>query len=68
MRSRSARTLAETIVPRENRHTGKGTAMNDRTSDRTKALDAAAALLATDSDFRVYRRNGRQAIPLLFPE
>ena len=22
----------------------------------------------TDSDFRVYRRNGRQAIPLIFPE
>lgn len=27
----------------------------------------AAALLTTDSDFHIYRRHGRQAIPLIHP-
>lgn len=28
----------------------------------------AAAIFTTDRDFRTYRRNGRQVIPLIFPE
>jgi len=35
---------------------------------RIAELHAEPRVWTTDSDFRVYRRNGRQAIPLLFPE
>lgn len=34
---------------------------------RMAELEAGAVVFTTDSDFRIYRRNGRQAIPLLIP-
>ena len=34
---------------------------------RLSELQDECAVFATDSDFRIYRRNGRQAIPLIAP-
>ena len=34
---------------------------------RMAELHADAVVLTTDSDFRIYRKNGRQAIPLIVP-
>lgn len=34
---------------------------------RMTELDARATLLTLDNDFRVYRRNGRQAVPVIMP-
>jgi len=34
---------------------------------RMSELHAESVVFTLDSDFRVYRRNGRQVIPLLFP-
>jgi len=35
---------------------------------RMTELDARATVLTLDKDFRIYRRNGRQAVPVLMPE
>jgi predicted nucleic acid-binding protein len=35
---------------------------------RMTELDARATVVTLDNDFRVYRRNGRQAVPVLMPE
>jgi len=35
---------------------------------RMTELDARATVVTLDTDFRVYRRNGRQAVPVLMPE
>jgi predicted nucleic acid-binding protein len=35
---------------------------------RLSELHPAARVLTTDSDFRVYRRNGRGAIPVIMPD
>jgi hypothetical protein len=35
---------------------------------RMSELAPRAAVLTLDGDFRVYRRNGRQAIPVIMPE
>jgi hypothetical protein len=35
---------------------------------RMSELHAGARGFTIDSDFKIYRRNGRQAIPLIFPE
>ncbi len=35
---------------------------------RMAAKNSAASVFSTDSDFRIYRKNGRQVIPLLMPE
>jgi predicted nucleic acid-binding protein len=35
---------------------------------RMTELDARATVLTLDNDFRVYRRNGRQAVPVLMPD
>lgn len=35
---------------------------------RMSELDAHASVVTLDSDFRVYRRNGRQAVPVLMPD
>jgi hypothetical protein len=35
---------------------------------RMSEIDASGTLMTLDSDFRIYRRNGRQAIPLLAPD
>jgi predicted nucleic acid-binding protein len=34
---------------------------------RMTELDEAAIVFTTDSDFKIYRRNGRQVIPLIIP-
>lgn len=34
---------------------------------RLSELHGAAMVMTTDTDFRVYRRNGRQAIPRIAP-
>jgi hypothetical protein len=34
---------------------------------RMSELDPAARVLTMDSDFKVYRRNGRQVIPTIMP-
>jgi hypothetical protein len=31
-------------------------------------LHSSSRVFTLDSDFRIYRRHGRQAIPLIFPE
>ncbi len=35
---------------------------------RMTELDARATLLTLDDDFRVYRRNGRQVVPVIMPD
>ena len=35
---------------------------------RMTELDTRATVLTLDNDFRIYRRNGRQAVPVLMPE
>ena len=35
---------------------------------RMTELDPRATVLTLDSDFRIYRRNGRQAVPVLMPD
>ncbi len=35
---------------------------------RMTELDGRASVVTFDGDFRVYRRNGRQAVPVLMPE
>ncbi|HNG34544.1 MAG TPA: pilus assembly protein, partial [Blastocatellia bacterium] len=35
---------------------------------RMSELYPDSAVFTLDSDFKIYRRNGRQAIPLIFPE
>jgi predicted nucleic acid-binding protein len=35
---------------------------------RMTELDARATVITLDRDFRVYRRNGRQAVPTLMPQ
>jgi len=35
---------------------------------RMAELHPDSAVFTLDSDFKIYRRNGRQAIPLIFPE
>jgi predicted nucleic acid-binding protein len=35
---------------------------------RMAELEEDAVVFTTDSDFRIYRRNGRQVIPLVMPE
>jgi len=35
---------------------------------RMSELHPESAVFTTDSDFKIYRRNGRQPIPLIFPE
>jgi uncharacterized protein len=35
---------------------------------RMTELDAAATVLTLDTDFRVYRKHGRQAVPAILPE
>lgn len=35
---------------------------------RMTELDARAPVVTFDGDFRIYRRNGRQAIPVLMPQ
>jgi len=35
---------------------------------RMSELHANSAVLTLDSDFRIYRRNGRQVIPLIMPD
>jgi len=35
---------------------------------RMTEIDARATLLTFDDDFRVYRRNGRQAVPVIMPD
>jgi hypothetical protein len=35
---------------------------------RMTELQHNCILMTTDSDFRIYRRNGRQVIPVLIPE
>lgn len=35
---------------------------------RMSELYPDSAVFTTDSDFKIYRRNGRQQIPLIFPE
>jgi uncharacterized protein len=35
---------------------------------RMSELYPESAVFTTDSDFKIYRRNGRQPIPLIFPE
>jgi predicted nucleic acid-binding protein len=35
---------------------------------RMTEIDARATVLTLDSDFRIYRRNGRQAVPVLMPD
>jgi predicted nucleic acid-binding protein len=35
---------------------------------RMTELDARASVVTMDSDFRIYRRNGRQAVPVVMPE
>lgn len=35
---------------------------------RMTELDARATVVTLDADFQVYRRNGRQAIPVLMPD
>jgi hypothetical protein len=43
-------------------------ALADACLVRMSELAPRAAIVTVDSDFRVYRRNGRQAIPVVMPE
>jgi len=35
---------------------------------RMTELDARASVVTMDSDFRIYRRNGRQSVPVIMPK
>lgn len=49
------------------RHADQGVSLADACLVRMSELHADAVLLTLDSDFRVYRRLGRQAIPVWMP-
>jgi uncharacterized protein len=42
-------------------------ALADACLVRMTELDGRASLVTLDNDFRVYRRNGRQAVPVIMP-
>jgi predicted nucleic acid-binding protein len=42
-------------------------ALADACLVRMTELDSRARVITLDSDFRVYRRNGRQAVPVIMP-
>jgi hypothetical protein len=43
-------------------------ALADACLVRMSELSARSAVVTVDGDFRIYRRNGRQAIPVVMPE
>jgi predicted nucleic acid-binding protein len=65
----SFRIEPEVVAVRElmNRYAGVPMSLADACLVRMAELDARATVLSLDSDFRVYRRNGRQAVPALLP-
>ncbi len=50
------------------KYTSVPMALADACLVRMSELTARSAVVTVDGDFRIYRRNGRQAIPVVMPE
>jgi hypothetical protein len=48
--------------------TGPIVSLLDRRNQRLAELEENSILLTCDSDFKIYRRNGRATIPVVTPE